>query len=376
MGYALRFYKRINIIIDFLLEMPRVRRTKVIISVMSILGIILGAVFIIPGWFHKDKSNEYWAYISPELVGMDSQILDNMIYDVEINSYNVYSILVIRNGFIVNEWYARFFHKDYLFRLFSVSKSITSTLIGIAVDKGFISNLNKSVLDFFTDKDIANIDSQKEAITIEHLLTMTTGLDWPEYYPYDDPRNPYFDWLASEDHVEYVLNRTIIAIPGQEFNYNTGATHLLAAILERATNMSTLDFAIKYLFSPLHIYDYYLLHDPQGVGCGGDGFFLRARDMAKIGYLFLKNGKWEENQIVSEYWVNVSTSSKVNLGSYGYGFQWWIFQNDSCYQALGYGGQVISVHYTLNLLVVFTGMEHNFDYSSYLINSYILPSLM
>jgi len=357
--------------------MPRVGKVKAIISVFCVLGIIVGTILIIPGWIlNRSNSNEYWKLTSPENVGMNSQILDNMIYDVENNNYNVYSILVIRNGCIVKEWYARFFHRDYLFRLYSVSKSITSTLIGIAVNKGFISSLNETVLDFFPDKDIDNIDLQKESITIEHLLTMTTGLEWPEYYPYDDPRNPYFDWLESEDHVEFVLNRTMIANPGQEFNYNTGATHLLAAILERATNMSTLDFAKQYLFNPLYIYDYYLLHDPQGVGCGGDGFFLRTRDMAKIGYLFLKNGIWEEIEIITENWVDSSTSSIVNLGSYGYGYQWWIYPNESCYQALGYGGQVISVHYTLDLLVVFTGMDHNFDYPSYLINSYILPSIV
>lgn len=357
--------------------MPRVSKAKAIILVIFFLGIIVGTTLIIPEWFllNRSNSNDYWKSVSPELVGMDSIILDNMIYDVENNDYEVYSILVIRNGSIVIEWYDRFFHKDYLFRLYSVSKSITSTLIGIAVDKGFIS-LNEKVLDFFPDKDIANVDPQKESITIEHLLTMTTGLEWPEYYPYGDPRNPYFDWLASEDHVEYVLNRTMIATPGQEFNYNTGATHLLTAILERATNISTIDFANQYLFSPLYIYDYYLLHDPQGVACGGDGLFLRARDMAKIGYLFLKNGKWEGIQIISESWVYNSTSSLVDLGSYGYGYQWWSYSNDSCYQALGYGGQVISVHYELNLLVVFTGMDHNFDYPSYLINSYILPSLV
>ncbi len=359
--------------------MSRINKTKAIKIGVLLLGITLLTAGILSGLLFINISNPdgYWVSISPELVGMDSYILDNMIYDVENNSYGVYSILVIRNGYIVKEWYARFFHKDYLFRLFSVSKSITSALIGIAFDKGYINSLNQTVLDFFPDKDIANLDPQKESITIEHLLTMTTGLDWPEYFPYDDPRNPYFDWIASEDYVEYVLNRTMVATPGQEFNYNTGATHLLTAILERVSNMSTIDFANQYLFDPLRIYDYYLLQDPQGVACGGDGLFLKPRDMAKIGYLFFKNGTWEGTQIISESWVNTSTSSRVNLGiNHSYGYQWWIYPNDSCYKALGYGGQVISVYYELNLIVVFTGMEHDFDYPSFLIDSYILPSII
>jgi CubicO group peptidase (beta-lactamase class C family) len=359
--------------------MPRTDKTAIrkigillLVITMGIGGILPGALLII-----RLNSGEYWTNISPELVRMDSSILDNMIDDVENNYYGVYSILVIRNGFIVKEWYDQFADKDYLFRVYSVSKSVTSALIGIALDKGYISSLDEIVLDYFPDKNIANLDPQKESITIEDLLTMTAGLHWPEYYPYEHPQNPYNDWKASEDHVEYVLNRTMIATPGQEFNYNTGATHLLTAILERATNMSTEDFADRYLFGPLSIEDYNWLQDPQGVACGGDGLFLRARDMAKIGYLFSKAGKWEGKQLISENWVSISTSSRVTLGLFqGYGYQWWTFPNENCYRALGYGGQQINVYYDMNLIVVFTGMSVLFDFATPLRNSYILPSIM
>ncbi|MFX1378638.1 MAG: serine hydrolase domain-containing protein [Promethearchaeota archaeon] len=346
---------------------------------VPLLIFTLGTAGILPGalLIFRLYSNEYWTNIYPELVRMDSNVLDQMIYEVEHEYYGVYSIIIIRNGFIVKEWYDSFANKDFLFRLYSVSKSVTSALIGIAIDKGYISSLDELVLDYFPDRDIANLDPQKESMTIEHLLTMTTGLHWPEYYPYDDPRNPYNDWKASEDHVEFVLNRTMVSPPGQTFNYNTGATHLLTAILQRATSMSTIDFANKYLFRPLKIQHINWLLDPQGVACGGDGLYLRTRDMAKIGYLFLKGGKWDGKQIISETWVRTSTSQLISLGlNIGYGYQWWVYPLDRCFRALGYGGQQINVFYQNNLLVIFTGMNLSYDFASFLINNYILPSII
>ncbi|MFW9820468.1 MAG: serine hydrolase domain-containing protein [Candidatus Thorarchaeota archaeon] len=359
--------------------MPRTNKSALrkvglplLIVAFTVAGVFPGALLIL-----RINSNEYWTNIAPELVRMDSSVLDNMIYDVEDNYYAVYSILVIRNGFIVKEWYDIFADQDYLFRLYSVSKSVTSILVGIALDKGYISNLDELVLDYFPDKDIKNLDPQKESITIEHLLTMTTGLNWPEYYPYEHPQNPYNDWKASEDHVEFVLNRTMIAAPGETFNYNTGATHLLSAIIQRATNMSTVDFAEQYLFAPLGIEHSNWLVDPQGVACGGDGLFLKTRDMAKLGYLFLKGGKWKGRQIISESWVRTSTSSLINVDlNTGYGYQWWVDPYSYRYRALGYGGQQINIYYTRDLLIMFTGMNLNFDFSSYLIYNYILPALL
>jgi CubicO group peptidase (beta-lactamase class C family) len=359
--------------------MSRTSKSKIRKIGLPLLIIAFVTSGVLPGVLiiFRINSNEYWTEISPELVRMDSTILDNMIYDVENNYYGVYSILVIRNGFIVKEWYDLFASSDYLFRLYSVSKSVTSILVGIALDKGYISSLDELVLDYFPDKDIANVDARKEAITIEHLLTMTTGLFWPEYYPYEDHRNPYNTWKASEDHVEFVLNRTMIAAPGETFNYNTGATHLLSAIIQRATNMSTSDFADQYLFGPLGIEHSIWLQDPQGVSCGGDGLFLRTRDMAKLGYLFLKGGRWGGKQIVSESWVRKSTSPLIYLDiNSGYGYQWWVNPYSNCYRALGYGGQQINVYYTRDLLIMFTGMNLSFDFNSYLIYNYILPALL
>jgi len=345
---------------------------------IPLLIAVCGIAGIIPVWslINRVNSDEYWSEIYPELVQMDSSVLDAMINDVESNNYRVYSILIIKNGFLVKEWYQTTYDKDNIFRVYSVSKSVTSALIGIALDKGFINSLDEFVLDYFPDYDIANPSPQKDSMTIWHLLTMTTGLHWPEYYPYQDYRNPYNTWKASKDHVGFVLNRTMVASPGTTFNYNTGASHLLSAIIQRATNMSTLDFANQYLFGPLSIEEMLWYVDPQGVAGGGDSLCLKSRDMAKIGYLFLNEGNWEGKQIISENWVRTSTSVMVNWGwVLDYGFQWWVAADDDLYRALGYGGQQINVFHSEDLIVVFTGMNTLFDFASYLIYNYILPSV-
>ncbi len=359
--------------------MSRKSKNKFLRISLPFIALILGTAGILPGWLLiiRLNSGEYWTTITPELVRMDSEALDDMIHDVENQDYNVYSIIVIRYGFIVSEWYEEYYSKNSLFRVYSVSKSVTSALIGIAIDKGCIESINELVVDFFPDKNISNLDAQKESMTIEDLLTMTTGLDWPENYPYSDPRNIYNEWIASDDHVQFVLDRPMIYAPGLVFNYNTGASHLLTAILERTTNMSTLDFAYKYLFGPLSIKGAIWMVDPQGIARGGDGLMIKPRDMAKIGYLFLKKGIWEGKRIISSSWIRSSTTSKITLTlNVEYGYQWWIRPDDDLYQALGYGEQQINVFYKKELIVVFTGMNLEFNYGVYLINSYILPAIM
>jgi len=355
--------------------MSRKSKNKFVRISLPFLALILGTAGILPGWFliTRLNSGEYWTSITPELVQMDSEVLDDMINDVENHDYNVYSIIVIRDGFIVTEWYEESYGKNSKFRLYSASKSVTSALIGIAIDKGFIDGVNELVLDFFPNKNISNLDPRKEFMTIEHLLTMTTGLHWPEYYPHSDPRKITHEWRASDDWVQFVLDRLMIFAPGLVFNYNTGASYLLTAILERTTNMSTIDFANKYLFGPLSIKGAIWIVGPQGVAQGGNGLLIKPRDMAKIGYLFLKKGMWEGKRIISSSWIRSSTTSKIIME---YGYQWWIRPEDDLYQASGYGGQKINVFYKKELIIVFTGMNLEFNYGVYLINSYILPAIM
>ncbi|MFX1470551.1 MAG: serine hydrolase domain-containing protein [Promethearchaeota archaeon] len=356
--------------------MSRKSKKKLVRISLPFLALILGTAGILPAFLliTRLNSDEYWTTITPELVRMDSDVLDAMIHDVENNDYYIDSILVIRNGFIVAEWYEDPFNKNSIFEVYSVTKSVTSALIGIAIDKGYIESINELVLDFFPEKNISNIDAYKESMTIEHILTMTTGLNWSE------GQDLFNEWYASEDHVKFVLDRPMIHAPGLVWNYNTGASHLLTAILERTTNMSTLDFANKYLFGPLSIRDAFWIVDPQGVAYGGNGLIIKPRDMAKLGFLFHKKGIWEGKRIISSSWVSSSTASQIILTiNISYGYQWWIYPNHEHYQALGYGGQSISVFYKKELIVVFTciiSIDMIASHGVYLIDTYILPAIM
>lgn len=347
----------------------------------TILGIITlsSIVLTVSIWIYDSNyfPVEDWRTTTPETVGMNSNILDNMIDYVENTNLGVNSILIIKNGYLITEWYVSSTYNSIYRRVFSVSKSITSALIGIAIKEGFIKSVDEKVLDYFPDKIVQNLDEDKQAMTIEHLLTMTSGLYWPEYYSYDDQRNVYWHWKSSSDHIQFVLDCEMVSEPGQDFNYNTGVSHLLMAILERATNMSAIDFAAEKLFKPLHISDYYWLTDPQGVACGGDGLHLKPRGMAKIGYLYLKGGFCEGKQIIPYDWIETSTTSKVLLGpNYHYGYQWWIYPDTEMFAALGYGQQQINVLTHKQLVIVFTGSNTQYNFGWDLVNSFIIPAIV
>lgn len=234
------------------------------------------------------------------------------------------------------------------------------------------------MLNYFPNRTIDNLDSDKESITIEDLLTMTAGFDWPEWeISYLDVNNIFNTWKAQEDYVQFVLDKPLNSTPGEKFNYNTGISHLLGAILEEATNNSMEYFATEYLFEPLEITSILWEYDPDGLPLGGEGLHLRARDMAKIGYLFLNEGMWEGEQIISKEWVNLSTIKHTTLSSFfDYGYQWWISESYDSYIAIGFGGQQIHVFPEEDLVVVFTGWDLYDELSWTILDSFILPSII
>ncbi len=166
----------------------------------------------------------------------------------------------------------------------SATKSITGTLIGIAIDKGLIDSVDHKLLDFFPDRTFANVDTQKQSITLRHVLSMSSGLDWPH-----NGLNEYLEpgMEASKDWVQFVLDRPMAAAPGSVFVYNSGGSHLLSAVIQKATGMSALDFAQKHLFAPLGITNVTWATDPQGINFGAANLAMSPRDMAKLGYLYL-----------------------------------------------------------------------------------------
>ncbi|MDX1285674.1 MAG: serine hydrolase, partial [Draconibacterium sp.] len=293
------------------------------------------------------------------------------------------NILIIKDGYIVAEqYYSDEYGVDSLHRIHSCTKSITSALMGIAIEKGFIENVDETMLSFFPEYEIENLTQEKQQISLEHLLTMSAGLEWYELeYLYSDERNTFRSYVASDNRVKFVLNRPMVASPGIEYSYNTGISHVLSAIIQKSVGIRTDWFAIDNLFNPLGIENFIWPLDAHGIPEGGNRMLMRTRDMAKFGYLYLKNGLWDGQQIIPEYWVQASQQKHIQrkyISNYHYGYQWWVGENS--YSAVGYAGQWISIFPQHNLVVVFNnqfdeGDGFQWNTPERLINTFILPAI-
>ena len=311
-----------------------------------------------------------WSTSSPEAQGMDSQRLAEMLKVIEQQQLGLHSLLIIRNGYLVSENYFGANQPDTRHQLYSVTKSFIATLIGIALDKGFIAGTDQRVVDFFPERTFDNLDQQKTALTLDDTLTMRTGLDWEE----GDPA--YRALFTSSDWVKHVLDKPMIAAPGSQFNYCSGCSHLLSAIVHHTTEMNPRDFAEQYLFKPLGITNARWDTDAEGIPVGGWGLQLTPRNMAKLGYLYLRHGQWEGQQIVSSEWVaNATRTHTATDGPLGYGYQWWTYPSLEAYTALGRDGQTVFVVPELDLIVVTTAETYGHDQIFQLIQQYILPAV-
>ena len=254
--------------------------------------------------------------------------------------------------------------------MYSVTKSFIATLIGIAIDKGDIAGTDQRIVEFFPERTFANLDDRKSAMTLDDTLTMRTGLDWQE----GDPA--YRAMYMSSDWVKYVLDEPMIAAPGTQFNYCSGCSHVLSAVLSQTTGMNPRDFAEQYLFKPLGITNARWDIDAAGIPIGGWGLQMTPRDMAKLGYLYLHNGQWDGQQIVSAEWVENATRTHTETdGTLGYGYQWWTFPSLAAYTALGRDGQTIFVIPEKDLIIVTTAEMSGHDQIFRFIEQYILPAV-
>jgi CubicO group peptidase (beta-lactamase class C family) len=261
------------------------------------------------------------------------------------------------------EFHPHFQHSD-LHTMQSVSKTVTSVTIGIAMlRKEFSAELDAPILKYFDH--VANVDDRKRRITLRNLLTMTAGLEWNEDVAYNDPKNSADVMESKHDWVRYVIDQPMAAEPGRQFVYSSGVTQLLSHIFKKVTGKNVDEYAAEYLFKPLGI-RYHWKHSPTGLPDTEGGLYLSSPDLAKIGFLFLKNGMWYGQQIVSPEWVNASTTAAVSAKDEGqdwkYGFQWWLQPYGKsperyAWAARGFGGQELRVAPELQLITVFTGWE-------------------
>ncbi|MCK5238319.1 MAG: serine hydrolase [Candidatus Thorarchaeota archaeon] len=331
----------------------------------------------------QQESRDYWPtdeweFATPESKGMNSSRLNEMLSIVTDEDLPLHSLLIVKDGYIIMEEYPRStFSSNTTHLLYSTTKSITSVLVGVAMFQGYLDNVSQKVLDFFPERTFDNVDSRKEAMTVEHLLTMTPGIEWDEWIvPYSNPSNVYRQMMSSSDPVQFVLDREMIRNPGDVWTYCGGASHLLSTIVNVTTGMNTLQFAQENLFGPIGIPRAYWGDDSLGVNIGGSELSLRPRDMARIGYLYLNNGTWDGQQIVSTDWITASTETAMTLSNYrGYGYQWWTYPNIEAYFSTGLYGQQIIVVPEHDLVVVVTGgfIDQPSPYYEFLIN-YIIPA--
>jgi CubicO group peptidase (beta-lactamase class C family) len=312
-----------------------------------------------------------WRASTPAEQAMDAGKLSQALDAIREQNLNLYSLLVIRNGYIVSETYFGSNLPTDRPELYSVTKSFIATLVGIAIDKGLIGGVDRPVGDFFPDRKFAHWDAAKQAMTLENLLTMTTGLGWPE------ADETFRKLYGSRDWVKFVLDERMRSQPGSEFLYCSGCSHVLSAIVQRQTGMNTREFAQQVLFEPLGIRGVAWDTDSTGIPIGGWGLKLTPRDMAKLGYLYLNGGRWEGRQIVSEEWVKTATQKHTASDTeLGYGYQWWTYPKWGAYAALGRYGQTIFVIPEMNLIVVTTAALANHDPIFKLIEDYIVPAVM
>jgi CubicO group peptidase (beta-lactamase class C family) len=303
-----------------------------------------------------------WNLAEPEDRDLDSEVLADAVASADRLDI-VHSLLVIKNGDLVLEEYFNGYQDYDYFNMTSATKSVTSTLVGIAIDKGYIQSLDQRIMDFFQDYALPGMDSMWYEVTIEHLLTMTAGI------PGDN--SPAVINIDDWDLVGAIFDLPFINYPGERFVYSTVQTHLLSAILTRASGMNTLRFANKHLFGPLGILVDYWDKDNTGYYYGGTALFCKPRNFARLGYLFLNGGKLEEHRIVSQDWIVEATSDKTGrinrtmgeITNVNYGYNWWIGEFDSitCYYAYGFGGQFMFCFPDLDMIVITTADLQDYE---------------
>ncbi len=269
------------------------------------------------------------------------------------------SVLVARHGKIVLDVYYPPFRSGMKHVVNSVTKGVVGTLVGIAFKQGKLDRLDAPVLDFFPGRSIANADAQKKAMTVQSLLDSNSGLGWREPLS-NEPPETMLQMERSADWIGFVLDRPMAQMPGVSFNYDSGTWHLLSAIIGRQTGSDTLEYAKQNLFAPLGITDVAWRRDPQGIPIGGYGLFMQPRDMAKIGYLYLRNGEWAGKQVLPPQWAAKVLHAQVDmqLGSFRYANGWWTLPEKRAYMAVGFLRQLIIVLPEIDTVAVVTGRGH------------------
>ncbi|MDW0117194.1 serine hydrolase [Sporosarcina thermotolerans] len=287
---------------------------------------------------------------------MDSEKLVEMFeYIEQYDPKKLHGLLIIRNGHIIAEKYTFPYNEKFTHNTYSVTKSLTSAIAGIALDEGII-NHNDRVLDYFPDMTFGNMSEKKENMTIEQLLLMKTGIQWPEW---DSDKQIFEVWENSESLLQYYLDQPIIKEQVGKWNYDTGAVYVLGAIIERASGMTLNEYGKEKIFDRIGMDSLQFHVTNDGIAHGGTYSQMTPRDMARFGYLYLHDGKWDGEQIVPKEWVKESLHPHTELGMTDYGYYFYLSEGENGreFSARGAFGQWIIVVPELELIVIETGKD-------------------
>lgn len=329
----------------------------------SKITILVVLIFIISCNKHPtepDAGPYTWNLSTPEAQGLSSPILDSAFVQAKRTGF-VDGLLVIRNGYLLAEEYYNGYRASTPHNVMSVSKSFLSAITGIALQRGYIPSLEEKILDFFPEYIYPGIDPRKYDITIRHLLTMRMGIRGEAEENY----GVYRDMYASDNWIKTTIESPLVDDPGAKMHYNTFETHLLSAIITKASGRNTFDFATEFLCEPMHIDIDSWEQDPQGYYFGGNSMQFTPREMAVLGWLYLNRGRLNDVQIVPGDWVALTLSASTDFPhpnewgafkNYNYAYLWWLGQINQydMFMGYGYGGQFVVVFPDLNLIVVST----------------------
>ena len=336
-----------------------------------------------------------WPTSTPAEQGIDPVVVDSLVADLEAGVYGlVDAFMLIRNGVVVADhrftndyaaigaqydttnhqynydppdWHP-YLRDTQLHTLQSVTKSVTSAALGIAIDEGLLGGVDTPVMPFFSSYAPFTTDARKESTTLEDFLTMRSGLHWVTTGGYTGTEHSTVHLEASDEWIRFALDRPTDTVPGARFQYNDGVSVLLGKIVREATGQRIDEWAREKLFEPIGITDFYWKITPDGEADTEGGLYLSTEDLARIGYLFLRGGEWDGRQVISRAWVEASTSPVVEdvapgngRPDAGYGYQWWVPDHSDgvtrVFAGNGYGGQFVLVSPEHDIVAVFNGWQ-------------------
>lgn len=329
-----------------------------------------------------------WRDATPESQGVEGAKLEALIKRIREDKLPIHSITVIRRGYRVLHQNFSPYRSGDIHELHSATKSVTSALVGMALqdfqaEHELELTIDTPVLALLSPWRADNLDTRKQALQLEHLLTMTSGLAWKEWEAAyaSGTGNDLVNMIdTARDWTQYVLDRPMVAQPGASFNYNSGASYLLSTVVSRLTGEPAEDFAARELFAPLGIETFEWQAGPEGVTTGWGNLRIRPEDLARIGLLYLHRGTWEGRQIIPAEWVEASTTDHVQDLGYDYGYQWWLDLADGYAFMSGRFGQTAIVAPKQDMVIVITAdfpetVRGAVSIPRWLAETYILPAV-